>query len=162
MIIDSITVSTSRFTRYGSVSRPDDAEDVSGKRIVERITASGHDFRYRLIPDGIMPVRLALLESIERNSDAVIFCGGTGLAPGDLTIEAIEPLVEKGIPGFGEIFRLKSLEQVGTRAMLTRASAGLIRGVPVFAIPGSPAAASLGIELILQEIEHILQHARGR
>ncbi|HOK57790.1 MAG TPA: MogA/MoaB family molybdenum cofactor biosynthesis protein [Methanothrix sp.] len=162
MIIDSITVSTSRFTRYGSVSRPDDAEDVSGKRIVERITASGHDFRYRLIPDGIMPVRLALLESIERNSDAVIFCGGTGLAPADLTIEAIEPLVEKGIPGFGEIFRLKSLEQVGTRAMLTRASAGLISGVPVFAIPGSPAAASLGIELILQELEHILQHARGR
>ncbi|MCQ8902729.1 MAG: MogA/MoaB family molybdenum cofactor biosynthesis protein [Methanothrix sp.] len=162
MIIDSITVSTSRFNRYGSVSSPDDAEDVSGRRMVDGITASGHDFRYRLIPDGIMPVRLALLESIERNSDAVIFCGGTGLTPSDLTIEAIEPLFEKSIPGFGEIFRLKSLEQVGTRAMLTRASAGLISGVPVFAIPGSPAAASLGIELILQELEHILQHARGR
>nr|WP_297757166.1 MogA/MoaB family molybdenum cofactor biosynthesis protein [Methanothrix sp.] len=162
MIIDSITVSTSRFNRYGSVSGPDDAEDVSGRNIVDRITASGHGFRYRLIPDGITPVRIALLESIQRQSDAVIFCGGTGLAPSDLTIEAIEPLIEKSIPGFGEIFRLRSLEQVGTRAMLTRASAGLIGGVPVFAIPGSPAAASLGIELILQELEHILQHARGR
>lgn len=162
MIIDSITVSTSRFTRYGSVSRPDDAEDVSGRTMVDRIASSGHDFRYRLIPDGITPVRLALLESIWRKTDAVIFCGGTGLAPSDLTIEAIEPLIEKSIPGFGEIFRLKSLEQVGTRAMLTRATAGLICRVPVFAIPGSPAAASLGIDLILQELEHILQHARGR
>ncbi|ABK14101.1 MogA/MoaB family molybdenum cofactor biosynthesis protein [Methanothrix thermoacetophila] len=162
MIIDSITVSTSRFMQYGAVSGPDDAEDVSGKAIVEKITASGHDFRYRLIPDGVMPVRIALLESIERKSDAVIFCGGTGLSPSDLTIEAIEPLVEKSIPGFGEIFRLKSMEQVGTRVMLTRASAGIISGVPVFAIPGSPAAASLGIELILQELEHILQHVRGR
>lgn len=162
MIIDSITVSTSRFTRYGSVSGPDDAEDLSGRVIVDRISASGHDFRYRLIPDGIKPVRLALLDSIERSSDAVIFCGGTGLAPSDLTIEAIEPLIEKSIPGFGEIFRLRSLEQVGTRAMLTRASAGLINSIPVFAIPGSPAAASLGIDLILQELEHILQHALGR
>ncbi len=161
MIIASITVSTSRFNRYGSVSMPEDAEDVSGRVIIERINASGYDFRYRLIPDGIEPVRAALFDSIEKNSDVVIFCGGTGLAPSDLTIEAIEPLVDKRIPGFGEIFRLKSLEDVGTRAMLTRATAGIIRGVPVFALPGSPAAASLGIDLILKEVEHILQHSRS-
>jgi molybdenum cofactor biosynthesis protein B len=73
-------------------------------------------------------------------------------------LEAVEPLFEKEIPGFGEIFRLKSLDEVGTRAILTRASAGVYRGKPIFCLPGSPNAARLGMELILAEIEHILKH----
>ncbi|MGB3943307.1 MAG: MogA/MoaB family molybdenum cofactor biosynthesis protein, partial [Methanothrix sp.] len=100
-------------------------------------------------------VRGVILES---EADAVVLCGGTGLAPKDLTIEAAEPLFDKTIPGFGEVFRQKSLDEVGTRAILTRASAGVVRGVPVFCLPGSPAAARLGIDLILAEIDHILYH----
>jgi len=87
-----------------------------------------------------------------------VICGGTGLTHLDLTLEAVEPLFEKEIPGFGEIFRLKSLDEVGTRAILTRASAGVYRGKPIFCLPGSPNAAKLGMELILAEIGHILKH----
>ncbi len=155
MIIEVVVVSTSRFERFGDVGSPEEAEDLSGRAIQDRLTGAGRDFTYRLIPDGVEAVRGAILAS---KADALVLCGGTGLAPKDLTIEAAEPLFDKTIPGFGEVFRLKSLDEVGTRAILSRASAGIIGGVPVFCLPGSPSAARLGIELILAEIDHILQH----
>jgi molybdopterin adenylyltransferase len=158
MKIEVIIASTSRFQKFGSVERPQDALDVSGEVILERVQASGHLAFYSLLPDGIGLIREAVLKS---KGDLIIICGGTGLAPLDLTLEAVEPLYEKAIPGFGEIFRLRSLEEVGTRAMLTRASAGLVRGVPIFCLPGSPSAAKLGSELILAEAEHIINHVRG-
>jgi len=148
-------VSTSRFERFGDVGSPEEAEDLSGRAILDRLRDAGRKSTYRLVPDGVEAVREAILES---EADAVVLCGGTGLAPKDLTIEAAEPLFDKTIPGFGEAFRLKSLEKVGTRAILSRASAGIVRGVPVFCLPGSPSAARLGIELILAEIDHILHH----
>jgi molybdenum cofactor biosynthesis protein B len=93
-------------------------------------------------------------------ADAVVICGGTGLTHLDLTLEAVEPLFEKTLPGFGEVFRWRSLEEVGTRAMLTRATAGIYNGKPVFCLPGSPGAARLGMELIMAELVHILKHIR--
>ncbi|MDF0590317.1 MogA/MoaB family molybdenum cofactor biosynthesis protein [Candidatus Methanocrinis natronophilus] len=155
MIIEVVVVSTSRHKRFGDVGSPQEATDLSGVAILDRLEACGRDFTYRLISDGVEAVRGAILES---EADAVVLCGGTGLAPKDLTIEAAEPLFDKTIPGFGEVFRQKSLDEVGTRAILTRASAGVVRGVPVFCLPGSPAAARLGIDLILAEIDHILYH----
>jgi molybdenum cofactor biosynthesis protein B len=156
MIIDVVIASTSRFQRYGSAANPDDAEDSSGKVILDRVKANGHTARYHLFPDG-----LGLRDVVEKSdADAVVICGGTGLTPLDLTLEAIEPLFEKSLPGFGEIFRHKSLEEVGTRAMLTRASAGVYHGRAVFCLPGSPGAARLGIDLILAEINHIIGHIR--
>lgn len=148
-------MSTSRFEKFGPVAEPEEAEDLSGRAIQDLLSEARRSFTYRLVPDGVEPVRDAIRES---KADVLILCGGTGLAPKDLTIEAAEPLFEKTIPGFGEIFRLKSLEEVGTRAILTRASAGVVRGVPVFCLPGSPSAARLGVELILAEIDHILGH----
>ncbi|MGA9097750.1 MAG: molybdopterin-binding protein, partial [Methanotrichaceae archaeon] len=91
-------------------------------------------------------------------ANSIIICGGTGLTHLDLTIEAVEPLFGKTLPGFGEIFRLRSLQEVGTRAILTRASAGVIENKPVFCLPGSPNAARLGTDLVLAEIEHIITH----
>jgi molybdenum cofactor biosynthesis protein B len=155
MIIDVLIASTSRFKRYGGVSRPEEAEDLSGKVILEMIEAAGHEARYRLLPDGVLPIRDAVSKS---TADAVVICGGTGLTRLDLTLEAVEPLFEKTLPGFGEIFRWKSLQEVGTRAMLTRASAGVHEGRPIFCMPGSPNAARLGMNLILAEIEHIIKH----
>lgn len=155
MIIDVVIASTSRFNRYGNIIRPEEAEDISGKVILDMIDAAGHEARYRLLPDGIQPIRDAVLMS---SSDAIVICGGTGLTHLDLTIEAVEPLFEKTLPGFGEIFRWRSLQEVGTRAMLTRASAGVHNGRPVFCMPGSPNAARLGMDLILAEIEHIIKH----
>jgi molybdopterin adenylyltransferase len=155
MLIDVIIASTSRFQKYGPVSKPEDAIDLSGQVILDKIKAVGYDTSYRLLPDGIEPIRNAVKSS---SADAIVICGGTGLTHLDLTLEAVEPLFEKEIPGFGEIFRLKSLDEVGTRAILTRASAGVYRGKPIFCLPGSPNAARLGMELILAEIEHILKH----
>ncbi len=155
MIIDVIIASTSRFKTYGWISNPDDAKDTSGQIILEKIKASGYDSTYCLLPDGIEPIRKAILSS---RADAIVICGGTGLTHQDLTLEAVEPLFEKKIPGFGEIFRLRSLDEVGTRAILTRACAGVHQGRPIFCLPGSPGAARLGMELILAEIEHIIKH----
>ena len=155
MLIDVIIASTSRFQNYGPVGRPEDAIDLSGQVILDRIKAAGYESTYCLLPDGIEPIRNAVQIS---SADAIVICGGTGLTHLDLTLEAVEPLFEKEIPGFGEIFRLKSLDEVGTRAILTRASAGVYRGKPIFCLPGSPNAARLGMELILAEIEHILKH----
>lgn len=155
MLIDVIIASTSRFQKYGSVIRPEEATDLSGQVILDKIKSVGYDSTYRLLPDGIDPIRNAVESS---SADVIVICGGTGLTHLDLTLEAVEPLFEKEIPGFGEIFRLKSLDEVGTRAILTRAMAGVYRGKPIFCLPGSPNAARLGMELILAEIEHILKH----
>lgn len=155
MLIDVIISSTSRFQKYGSVLRPEEATDLSGRVILDKIKAVGYDSIYRLLPDGIDPIRNAVESS---SADVIVICGGTGLTHLDLTLEAVEPLFEKEIPGFGEIFRLKSLDEVGTRAILTRASAGVYHGKPIFCLPGSPNAARLGMELILAEVEHILKH----
>ncbi|HUI40255.1 MAG TPA: MogA/MoaB family molybdenum cofactor biosynthesis protein [Methanothrix sp.] len=155
MIIDVVVASTSRFRRYGPVGDPEEAEDLSGKTILEMIDRAGLESQYKLLPDGIDPLREAVRKS---EADAVVVCGGTGLTSLDLTIEAVEPLYEKALPGFGEIFRWQSLKEVGTRAILTRASAGIIHGKPVFCLPGSPNAARTGMELILAELGHILKH----
>ncbi len=155
MIIDVFIASTSRFKRFGSVAKPADADDLSGKVILDMVKAAGYDATYKLLPDGIEPIREAVQKS---TADAIIICGGTGLTHLDLTIEAVEPLFEKTLPGFGEIFRLRSLQEVGTRAILTRAIAGVIENRPVFCLPGSPNAARLGTDLILAEIGHILTH----
>jgi len=156
MIIDVVVASTSRYSRFGAVNSPKEAQDESGRIILEKIRAAGHTARYALQPDG-----LCLAGAVKESSaDAVVICGGTGLTSQDLTLEAVEPLFEKSLPGFGEIFRQRSLKEVGTRAMLTRAAAGIYRGRPVFCIPGSPGAARLGIELILAELAHIVGHIR--
>ena len=87
---------------------------------------------------------------------ASILNGGTGLTSDDCTIEAVEPLYEKKIDGFGELFRMKSYEEIGPAAMLSRASAGIIRKHVVFCIPGSNAAVKLAMSsLIIPEIRHI-------
>jgi molybdopterin adenylyltransferase len=155
MIIDVIVASTSRFQRFGPVSGPEGAEDLSGKVILERIKNAEYTSHYQLLPDGIQPIRNAVEQS---TAEVIIICGGTGLTHLDLSIEAVEPLFEKTLPGFGEIFRSRSMEEVGTRAMLSRATAGIYHGKPVFCLPGSPGAARLGTDLILAEIVHILKH----
>lgn len=156
MIIDVVIASTSRYSRFGSVRSPEEADDISGQLILERIRQAGHTARYALLPDG-----LGLRQTAEKSkADALIICGGTGLTETDLTLEAVEPLFEKSLPGFGEIFRYRSLEEVGTRAMLTRAAAGIHNGRPIFCLPGSPGAARLGMDLILPELSHIIGHIR--
>ena len=93
--------------------------------------------------------------------DAILVTGSSGLAPRDVAPEAIRPLLSKEIPGFGELFRVLSWNEIGAAAMLSRAFAGVIGRTIIFVIPGSPAAVKLAIEkLIAPEIAHLVSHAR--
>ncbi len=94
--------------------------------------------------------------------DAILVTGSSGIAPRDVAPEAIRPLLSKELPGFGELFRTLSWNEIGGAAMLSRAFAGIIGRTIIFAIPGSPDAIKLAIEkLIAPEIAHLVSQARG-
>jgi len=150
-----ITISTSRFEKHGLLKEPP-SDDESGRFLVKEFNAKA----YMLIPDSVMEIRRAVLDML-REVDVVITTGGTGLNPKDVTIEAVKPLIEKEIEGFGEIFRYLSYQEIGDRAMLTRAFAGVVKGKAVFCLPGSLNAVKLGAKLIKSQVRHILTHARG-
>jgi molybdenum cofactor biosynthesis protein B len=157
-----ITISTSRYEKYGNPASPDEAEDLSGKAMKELLEAAGNNVSfYRLVPDGKDEILDALSAALDSSADIVITSGGTGLAPKDLTIESVAPLFEKDIPGFGELFRYKSLEEIGTSVILTRASAGVIKGKAIFCLPGSPNAVKLALsKIIIPEAGHIVRHVK--
>ena len=114
---------------------------------------------YSIVPDKIDAIRADVSKALGL-ANCVILNGGTGLTHDDCTIEAVLPLLEKKIDGFGEIFRLKSLGEIGTAAMLSRAIAGVTEGKVIFCVPGSTSAVSLAMtELIIPELGHILTHA---
>jgi len=115
---------------------------------------------YAIIPDQVSEIRDALFIAMKK-ANCIIINGGTGLTFDDCTIEAISPLLEKKIDGFGEFFRMKSIEQIGMAAMLSRAVAGINNGKAIFCIPGSTPAVTLATtELIVPAIAHILSHAK--
>lgn len=113
----------------------------------------------RIVKDDIEEIRGIVEKWLGVESiDVIITTGGTGIAKRDNTIESIEPFYEKEIPGFGELFRhLSFTEDIGTRAMITRASAGTASDKAIFILPGSRGAVKLGMErLILPELHHII------
>jgi molybdenum cofactor biosynthesis protein B len=154
------TVSTSRYEKMNSGKQ---VEDVSGDLIESMLKDAGHTIAFRkLIPDkkGLIEegMRRVLASS---EVDAAVFCGGTGIALSDITIETVSPFLEKILPGFGEIFRRLSFDTIGSAAVLSRAIAGVAKGKAFFCIPGSPDAVRLCFEkLILLEAAHIVKHAR--
>jgi molybdenum cofactor biosynthesis protein B len=132
--------------------------DTSGRLIRELLTAAGHKVvSYHVVRDEPREVHAVIHQACTHpRVQAVIFTGGTGIAPRDQTFEAIDALLEKRLPGFGELFRLLSYQEIGSAAMLSRALAGIRAGRAVFSLPGSPAACRLGVErLILPELPHI-------
>jgi len=133
------------------------ATDTSGAAIRALLERRGHRVvDYRVLPDD--PRRIAThLRRLARAGRArvVLVTGGTGIAPRDTTYEAIERILEKRLPGFGEIFRLLSYRRIGPAAILSRAVAGTCRGMIVFSMPGSEPAVRLAMtRLILPEIGH--------
>jgi molybdenum cofactor biosynthesis protein B len=137
-----------------------EADDVSGSRARDLLEAAGHEVAARhWVQDDAAAIRRAVLAMLrESTTDVVVLTGGTGIAVRDVTPEALEPLIEKPLPGFGELFRQRSLEQVGTAAWLSRAGAGAVRGRLVVYLPGSPAAVELGLrDGLIPELSHILR-----
>lgn len=136
--------------------------DQSGDIIQQLLEAGGHTVAVRkIIADNRNVLRATLRELIrQKNVHAVITTGGTGLAPSDITIETVRAMFDKEIPGFTSLFMLLSYPQAKSASMLSRATAGTIKGKPVFCLPGSPRACKLAIEsLILPELGHILMLA---
>ena len=114
---------------------------------------------YAIVPDKIDAIRNEVTKALEC-AECVVLNGGTGLTHDDCTIEAVAPLLEKKIEGFGELFRMLSFQEIGSAAMLSRAIAGITGGKAIFCIPGSTGAVTLATSaLILPEITHILTHA---
>ncbi len=122
----------------------------------------GHRLVARLVaPNNVYAVmRDTLILATRDDVDAVIATGGTGPRPRDVTVDALERIADRLLPGFGEEFRRRSLEKIGLNAILSRASAYMIAGKPVFALPGSPDAVRTGLEIILEVIGHLVYEAR--
>jgi molybdenum cofactor biosynthesis protein B len=137
--------------------------DKSGNRIRELIEQAGHVVTIHQIIRDEPSVLTALLDAILQRDDidAIITTGGTGISRRDSTIDVIDQRLQQSLPGFGELFRFLSFQEIGSGAMLSRASGGIISGKLLFALPGSQAAVELGMtRLILPEIRHLLRELR--
>lgn len=150
-----ITVSSSRYQEVILQNDVDDESRSTANRIVQRL---GHETAsLKLVDDDIAMIRREVLRSVyDEDVDAIILMGGTGLAKRDVTIEAVTPLLDKELDGFGEIFRRASYEKIGSAAILTRTLAGSLKGKIVFCLPGSPQAVETALELVLPELPHMV------
>ncbi len=140
-----------------------ESTDTSGQRLGELLEQAGHRIvSYQIIPDDASKLGLTLDDLIANmDVDVILSNGGTGVARRDLTIPAIEQRLDSALPGFGEIFRMLSFDQIGSGAMLSRAVAGIARGKVLFALPGSTKAVELAMtKLILPELKHLLFELR--
>ncbi|MBN3908657.1 MAG: molybdenum cofactor biosynthesis protein MoaB [Nostoc sp. NMS1] len=133
--------------------------DKSGQLIQQLLVAANYAIgAYTIIKDEPTQIQ-EQIENLGKSSnlDAVIFNGGTGIAPRDTTYDAIDKLLEKTLPGFGELFRFLSYQEIGSRAIASRAVAGVYQDKLIFSLPGSSNAVRLAMEkLIVPELTHLV------
>jgi molybdenum cofactor biosynthesis protein B len=137
--------------------------DTGGQSVVDHLTAANHQVVERqIVPDDPARMRPLLDELCGRSDvDAILLTGGTGVASRDQTYETISTLLDKPMPGYGEIFRMLSYEEIGPAACLSRALGGIARGKVVLSMPGSPAGVRLAMEkIIVPELSHFVREAR--
>lgn len=137
--------------------------DTGGQTLIDHLQAAGHTIAAReIIPDEPDRMRPLLLSLAERDDiDAILLTGGTGITSRDQTFETVTALLEKRLPGYGEIFRMLSYQEIGPAAILSRATGGLLRRKVVLTMPGSPAAVRLALEkIIIPQLPHLLREAR--
>jgi len=158
-VIFIVTCSTSKAEQK---KRGLQAEDPSGDEIERLMREGGHRLGGRaLIPDRVDLLRATVRKALKSDADAIIITGGTGIAPSDVTVEAVSPMFEKQIPGFGELLRKISYDRIGSAAMMSRATAGVVKGKAVFCLPGSPDGVVTAVSrLIVPELGHVLSIAR--
>ncbi|MFC6786318.1 MogA/MoaB family molybdenum cofactor biosynthesis protein [Halobaculum halobium] len=138
-------------------------DDTAGDAIESAVEDAGDEVVVReVVGDDFDGVQGTVDRLVDRDDvDCVVTTGGTGVTPDDVTVEAVAPLFDKELPGFGELFRSLSREEIGTMIVGTRATAGIAGGVPVFCLPGSENAARLGSEeIITAEAGHLAGLAR--
>jgi molybdopterin adenylyltransferase len=137
--------------------------DTGGKAVADYLTAAGYTVVSKdIIPDEPERMRPLVTALAQRDDvDVILLTGGTGIGTRDQTFETISGLLTKPLPGYGEIFRWLSFQDVGPAAMLSRATGGLVGRTVVLTMPGSPAAVRLAMEkLIVPEVGHLVREAR--
>jgi molybdopterin adenylyltransferase len=151
-------------SRYKQIKKGEKAvSDISGETIESLTVSNGHKVAFKkIILDDKNMITSAVQDALRMaDLDVIVFSGGTGITPTDVTIEVVSPYFEKSLPGFGEFFRRISFDKIGSAAVLSRATAGVANGKAIFCIPGSPDAVKTAMELlILSEAPHIVEHAR--
>ncbi|AUC62129.1 molybdenum cofactor biosynthesis protein MoaB [Cyanobacterium sp. HL-69] len=133
--------------------------DKSGQIIKNKLTKNSHNISYYdIIKDNSDQIKLSINDLSKRETiDILILSGGTGISPRDNTFDVVDGLLDKEIPGFGEIFRYLSYQEIGSRAMISRAIAGIYNNKIIFSLPGSSNAVTLAMEkLILPELNHLI------
>ncbi len=136
----------------------DEAGDVAEREIQK---AGGAVAGRRLISDDAKMIRRELRRFLSSREDVLLFIGGTGVSSRDVTVETVRPFFEKELEGFGELLRSISYIEVGTAAMLTRATAGVTKGKLIVCLPGSPGAVQTALKNFLSEFPHALYVARS-
>jgi molybdenum cofactor biosynthesis protein B len=137
--------------------------DTSGRAIADMLEGAGHHVIGRsIVKDDATVVRSTVERQLaSADIDVIITTGGTGITARDTAFEAIDSLLEKRLPGFGELFRMLSYEQIGSVAIMSRAAAGMSARHIIVALPGSEAAVRLAMEkLLLPELGHLVQQAK--
>lgn len=136
--------------------------DTSGSTIAEFLTRAGHEVRLRrIVPDEPAEI-VAVLEAAlaDPSIAALLITGGTGISPRDRTAETLEGRFTRPIPGYGELFRLLSYQEIGPACILSRATGGLVGSLVVLLMPGSRAAVTLAMEkIIVPELAHLVREA---
>jgi len=134
--------------------------DISGKYLFDELDKKYQVDTYDIIPDEKNQLLQSIEKMIEKNIDVIFTTGGTGIGSRDITIETIEPIFEKELKGFGEIFRSKTYDELGSGAILSRATAGVYKKTLIFSMPGSPNAVKLGISIVINELAHLKKHLK--
>lgn len=155
---EDLSYAVVRVTEEGSVE-----DDGTGDAVVEKLEDGPRTVATRNLVrpgyDGLQNVAVALTDRAD--VDAIVFVGGTGVEPSDLTVDALDPLFDKHLPGFGELFRRYATDAVGTAALGTRATAGIVDGMPVFVVPGDADAARMAVDrLVVPEAPALVADAR--
>jgi molybdenum cofactor biosynthesis protein B len=136
-----------------------EATDTGGRTIIRALEGEGHTVAdYRIVPDERAAIAAAVARAAERaDVQAILLTGGTGIAARDCTPEAVEPLFEQRLDGFGELFRMLSYQEIGAGALLSRATAGIYQRRLVIAMPGSTKAVALAMNaLVLPQVRHLV------
>lgn len=151
-----VIVSDSLFSGISNLS-----DDVSGPKAVDILSSSGiTSINLDYYPDDIAALKGKIESDVSQGIELIICIGGTGIAKRDVTIEAVESLVDKTLPGFGEEFRRRSYEEIKEKALLSRSIAGVFRSSLIIALPGSPNAVEVGLNLLLGFVGHAIKLMR--
>jgi molybdenum cofactor biosynthesis protein B len=135
--------------------------DDSGKIIIDHLSEAGHEvLHHEIVKDSAASIRRLIID-LSKDADVIIANGGTGISKKDVTIESVKSLFQKELDGFGELFRLLSYQDIGSSAMMSRATAGIYGSRIIICLPGSPKAVELAMKkLVLPEVGHMVWEAR--